>query len=75
MSRHVPSQKLALEFGATDIVEERGDGGVAKIKELTGGLGAYSVIEVVAPGVDDSATRSDSMPTAHAFERANYSLG
>lgn len=37
MSRHVPRQKLALEFGATDIVEERGDGGVAKIKELTAG--------------------------------------
>ena len=37
MSRHVPRQKLALEFGATDIVEERGDGGVAKIKQLTAG--------------------------------------
>jgi threonine dehydrogenase-like Zn-dependent dehydrogenase len=47
MSRHVPRQKLALEFGATDIVEERGDEGVAKIKELTGGLGAHSVIEAV----------------------------
>ena len=35
------------EFGATDIVEERGDEGVAKIKELTGGLGAHSVIEAV----------------------------
>jgi threonine dehydrogenase-like Zn-dependent dehydrogenase len=47
MSRHVPRQKLALEFGATDIVEERGDDGVARIKELTGGLGAHSVIEAV----------------------------
>jgi threonine dehydrogenase-like Zn-dependent dehydrogenase len=47
MSRHEPRQKLALEFGATDIVEERGDAGVAKIKELTGGLGAHSVIEAV----------------------------
>src|SRR5438093_2674479 len=47
MSRHVPRQKLALEFGATDIVEERGDEGVAKIKDLTSGLGAHSVIEAV----------------------------
>jgi threonine dehydrogenase-like Zn-dependent dehydrogenase len=47
MSHHVPRQKLALEFGATDIVEERGDEGVARIKELTGGLGAHSVIEAV----------------------------
>jgi len=47
MSRHAPRQLLAREFGATDIVEERGDDGVAKIKELTGGLGAHSVIEAV----------------------------
>jgi threonine dehydrogenase-like Zn-dependent dehydrogenase len=47
MSRHAPRQKLALEFGATDIVEERGDEGVARIKELTGGLGAHSVVEAV----------------------------
>jgi threonine dehydrogenase-like Zn-dependent dehydrogenase len=47
MSRHAPRQKLALEFGATDIVEERGDEGVARIKELTGELGAHSVIEAV----------------------------
>src|SRR5207245_9355230 len=38
---------LALEVGATDIVEERGDEGVARIKELTSGLGAHSVIEAV----------------------------
>jgi threonine dehydrogenase-like Zn-dependent dehydrogenase len=47
MSRHQPRQQLAREFGATDIVEERGDDGVARIKELTGGLGAHSVIEGV----------------------------
>ena len=47
MSRHEPRQKLAREFGATDIVTERGDAGVAVIKELTGGLGAHSVIEAV----------------------------
>ncbi|WP_328472696.1 zinc-dependent alcohol dehydrogenase family protein [Actinoplanes sp. NBC_00393] len=47
MSRHESRQKLALEFGATDIVAERGDAGVAAIKEMTGGLGAHSVIEAV----------------------------
>ncbi|WP_116203035.1 zinc-dependent alcohol dehydrogenase family protein [Amycolatopsis circi] len=47
MSRHSDRQALAREFGATDIVEERGDEGVARIKELTGGLGAHSVIEAV----------------------------
>ncbi|QRE82603.1 zinc-dependent alcohol dehydrogenase family protein [Rhodococcus ruber] len=47
MSRHEPRQRLAREFGATDIVVERGDAGVARVKELTGGLGAHSVIEAV----------------------------
>jgi threonine dehydrogenase-like Zn-dependent dehydrogenase len=47
MSRHPERQKLAREFGATDIVTERGDEGVAKIKEMTGGLGAHSVVEAV----------------------------
>lgn len=47
MSRHESRQKLAREFGATDIVTERGDDGVEKIKELTDGLGAHSVIEAV----------------------------
>jgi threonine dehydrogenase-like Zn-dependent dehydrogenase len=47
MSRHESRQKLALEFGATDVVAERGDDGVARIKDLTEGLGAHSVIEAV----------------------------
>lgn len=47
MSRHADRQTLAREFGATDIVAERGDDGVAAIKELTNGLGAHSVVEAV----------------------------
>ena len=47
MSRHASRQKLAREFGATDIVTERGDEGVARIKELTKGIGADSVLECV----------------------------
>jgi threonine dehydrogenase-like Zn-dependent dehydrogenase len=47
MSRHPSRQKLAQEFGATEIVKERGDEGVARIKELTKGVGADSVLECV----------------------------
>jgi len=47
VSRHADRQKLALEYGATDIVTGRGDEGVAAIKDLTAGLGAHSVIEAV----------------------------
>jgi threonine dehydrogenase-like Zn-dependent dehydrogenase len=47
MSRHEARQQLAVEFGATDIATERGDEGVARVKDLTGGLGAHSVIEAV----------------------------
>lgn len=47
MSRHKSRQKLAKEFGATDIVSERGDEGVARIKEMTNGVGADSVLECV----------------------------
>ncbi|WIG58244.1 MAG: zinc-dependent alcohol dehydrogenase family protein [Ktedonobacterales bacterium] len=47
MSRHEARQRLARAFGATDIVTERGDAGVARIKDLTDGLGAHSVIEAV----------------------------
>lgn len=47
MSRHKARQDLALEYGATDIVTERGDEGVARIKQLTAGVGADSVLECV----------------------------
>src|SRR6185436_2024108 len=47
MSRHPSRQALAREFGATDIVTERGDEGVERIKELTKGVGADSVLECV----------------------------
>jgi threonine dehydrogenase-like Zn-dependent dehydrogenase len=47
VSRHESRQRLAREYGATDIVTERGDAGVAAVKELTNGLGAHSVIEAV----------------------------
>jgi threonine dehydrogenase-like Zn-dependent dehydrogenase len=56
MSRHESRQKLALDFGATDIVSERGDEGVARIKELTDGVGADAVLECV--GTAESMTQA-----------------
>lgn len=52
MSRHKARQELALEYGATDIVTERGDAGVAQIKAMTGNVGADAVLECV--GTDQS---------------------
>jgi threonine dehydrogenase-like Zn-dependent dehydrogenase len=52
MSRHKDRQKLAREFGATDIVEERGEQGIARTLDLTDGVGAESVLECV--GMEDS---------------------
>ena len=47
MSRHESRQKLAREFGASDIVAERGDEGITRVKDLTKGIGADSVLECV----------------------------
>lgn len=46
-SRHPARQALASEFGATEIIEERGAEAVTRVRELTDGLGAHSVIEAV----------------------------
>ena len=56
MSRHKTRQELALEYGATDIVAERGDAGVAKVKELTNKIGADSVLECV--GMQESMSQA-----------------
>lgn len=47
MSRHKARQELALEYGATDIIAERGEAGVAQIKQLTRKIGADAVLECV----------------------------
>jgi threonine dehydrogenase-like Zn-dependent dehydrogenase len=52
MSRHADRQAVAREFGATDIIEERGDAGIAKVKEMFGGIGADFVLECV--GTEES---------------------
>jgi threonine dehydrogenase-like Zn-dependent dehydrogenase len=50
LSRHADRQALATEFGATDIVAERGEEAVEKIKEMTGGVGADATLECVVRG-------------------------
>jgi len=65
MSRHADRQVLAKKFGATDIVEERGDEGVAKVKELTNGLGAHSVIEAVGTQESMLQAISAARPGGH----------
>jgi threonine dehydrogenase-like Zn-dependent dehydrogenase len=65
MSRHDSRQRLAREYGATDIVEERGDAGVAAIKELTNGLGAHSVVEAVG-------TQESMMQAIHATRSGGH---
>ncbi len=56
MSRHESRQKIAREFGATDIVDERGEQGIARIMDLTKGIGADSVLECV--GTQESMTQA-----------------
>jgi threonine dehydrogenase-like Zn-dependent dehydrogenase len=50
LGRHADRLALAREFGATDVVTERGDEAVERVKELTGGFGAHSVLECVGHG-------------------------
>jgi threonine dehydrogenase-like Zn-dependent dehydrogenase len=65
MSRHEKRQKLALEFDATDIVTERGDEGVARIMDITNGIGADSVLECVG-------TQESMMQAIHATRPGGY---
>lgn len=65
MSRHEPRQKLAREFGATDIVTERGDDGVAVIKDMTDGIGADAVLECV--GTEQSMQQAVKSARPGAF--------
>ena len=65
MSRHRSRQKLACDFGATDIVTERGDEGVARIKELTNGIGADSALECVGTQESMMQAISSTRPGGH----------
>jgi len=65
VSRHEQRQKLAREFGATEIVTERGDQGINRIKELTDGVGADSVLECVG-------TQESMMQAINSTRKGGY---
>jgi threonine dehydrogenase-like Zn-dependent dehydrogenase len=65
MSRHDRRQELASDFGATDIVAERGEEGVERIKEMTKGIGADSVLECVG-------TQESMMQAIHCTRRGGW---
>ena len=67
LGRHEDRIALAREFGATDVVPERGDEAVARVKELTGGFGAHSVLECVGHG--------ESLETAIEIARPGGAIG
>ncbi len=67
LGRHPDRISLAKEFGATDIVTERGEEAIEKVRELTGGLGAHSVLECV--GLEQSTL------TAMNIARAGGAVG
>jgi hypothetical protein len=67
MGRHPDRIKLAKEFGATDVVSERGEEAIAKVKQLTNGFGAHSVVEGVGS--------KQSMETAMAIVRPGGAVG
>lgn len=71
MSRHEPRQNLAREFGATDIVAERGDEGIARVKDLTGGIGADSVLECVGTAEAMRQALQSAVPAATSASSAS----
>jgi threonine dehydrogenase-like Zn-dependent dehydrogenase len=67
MGRHAGSIELGRAFGATDIVSERGEEGMARVRDLTKGLGAHSVLECVGT--------SQAMDTSVGIVRAGGAIG
>ena len=65
MSRHEKRQQIAREFGATDIVSERGEEGVARVMEMTKGVGADSVLECVG-------TQQSMMQAIHCTRKGGH---
>jgi threonine dehydrogenase-like Zn-dependent dehydrogenase len=67
LGRHPDRIALARRFGATDVVSERGDSAMAKVRELTGGFGVHSVLECVGS--------AQSMQTALGIVRPGGAIG
>jgi threonine dehydrogenase-like Zn-dependent dehydrogenase len=67
MGRHETRLALARDFGATDVVSERGEEAIARLRELTGGFGAHSVLECVGS--------AQAMETALGIVRPGGAIG
>src|SRR5439155_25891817 len=67
LSRHADRQQLAREFGATDVVEQRGEEATAAVLELTGGVGVDATLECVGTG--------QAMQTALSIARPGSTVG
>ena len=67
LGRHPDRIAMARRFGATDVVSDRGDAAIERVRQLTGGLGAHSVLECVGHG--------ESMRTAVGIARAGGAVG
>jgi threonine dehydrogenase-like Zn-dependent dehydrogenase len=67
MGRHADRIALARDFGATDVVSERGDEAIERVRDLTGGLGVHSVLECVG--------YEESMVTALGIARPGGAVG
>ncbi len=65
MGRHPDRIALAEDFGATDVVSERGDGAVSRVRELTGGVGVHSVLECVGHGASMETAIGIARPGGH----------
>ena len=91
LGRHAARTDLARELGATDVVAERGDEAVERVRELTGGFGAHAVLECV--GLEESTLtairiarpggavgrvgvpQDEAMPAGQASFYANVTIG
>ena len=67
LSRHPERRKLALEFGATELVEERGEAATQAVLELNAGIGADATLECVGT--------AQSIATAGAIARPGSTIG
>ena len=65
MSRHADRQAVATEFGATDLVAERGEAGVARVMEITNGVGADAVLECVGTKESMEQAFASARPGSH----------
>ncbi|MBS0515806.1 MAG: zinc-dependent alcohol dehydrogenase family protein [Proteobacteria bacterium] len=67
LGRHADRIALAKQFGATDVVSERGEAAIARVRELTGGFGVHSVLECVGT--------EQAMATSMGIARAGGAVG